>query len=152
MHEQKSAQSGFSLVELLVAILILAVGLLGLAELQITATRANSQSGAMLAASSFAQMVVEEIATMSSQHPMFADADNDSAPNDLEVSNATWPGSPVTVAGGGTYNITYDVITNFQGVTDLCQIIVRVISTQDLMSVGGNRQRSVTATTIKRST
>jgi type IV pilus assembly protein PilV len=44
MKREKSGQAGFSLIELLVAIVILAVGLLGLAELQVTAIRANSHS------------------------------------------------------------------------------------------------------------
>ena len=154
MYKQRSAQSGFSLVELLIAILILAIGLLGLAELQITATKANSQSETLLAASAIAQQVIEEIAVMDAGDAMFDDADHVGATDDLEVNNAPWPGapaSPVTVLGGGAYNINYDVVTNFQGVTDLCQVVVRVTSTTSLMNVGANRVRSVTATTIKRS-
>lgn len=54
-------QAGFSMVEMLVAILILAVGLLGLAELQITAMKTNSKSGSIVASSTVAQMAVEEI-------------------------------------------------------------------------------------------
>ena len=142
MHEQKSAQSGFSLVELLIAILILAVGLLGLAELQITATKANSHSDTMLAASSLAQQVIEEIMAMDSGDALFNAAAN----------NVPWDGSPVTVAGAGTYNIEYDVVPNYLGVTNLTQIVVQVSSAQEVMNVSGNRVRTVTASTIKRST
>lgn len=56
-----SKQSGFSMVEMLVAIVILAFGLLGLAELQITAMKTNSKSGSIVAASTVAQMAMEEI-------------------------------------------------------------------------------------------
>jgi type IV pilus modification protein PilV len=146
MNEQKSAQSGFSLVELLIAIIILAVGLLGLAELQITATKANSQSDTILVASSLAQRVIEEISAMDSGDSLF----------DVAVSNATWSSdtwtSPVTLKGAGTYNIEYDVVLNYQGVTNLTQIVVTVSSAQAVMNVGGNRVRTVTASTIKRST
>ncbi len=153
MMERQSAQSGFSLVELLIAIVILAVGLLGLAELQITATKVNAQSESILAASSIAQEVIEEIAALDSDDAMFdvpvANANTD---NFLSVNDAAWDPSSVTIAGAGTYNITYDVITRFHGVTDLCQVIVTVSSDSVVMSVLGNRTRTVTATTIKRAT
>jgi prepilin-type N-terminal cleavage/methylation domain-containing protein len=142
MYDQKSAQSGFSLIELLVAIMILAVGLLGLAELQITATKANSQSDTILAASTLAQEVIEDISAMDSNDPMF----------DTAVTNAVWDTSPVMIEGGGTYDIEYDVVLNYEGITSLCQIVVRVSSNQALMAVGGNRVRSVTASTVKRAT
>jgi prepilin-type N-terminal cleavage/methylation domain-containing protein len=61
MHDCRSKQAGFSMIEMLVAVVILAVGLLGLAELQITAMRTNSKSGSIVAASTVAQMATEEI-------------------------------------------------------------------------------------------
>ena len=61
MYDCRSKQAGFSMIEMLVAIVILAVGLLGLAELQITAMRTNSKSGSIVAASTVAQMATEEI-------------------------------------------------------------------------------------------
>jgi len=142
MKREKSGQAGFSLIELLVAVVILAVGLLGLAELQVTAIRANSQSETMLAAATIAQGVIEEIAAMSSDDVIF----------NADVNGATWTGSPITVEGGGTYDITYDVQTTYQGVTNLCLITVRVVSTGNLMQVGGNRERRAVVTTIKLAT
>ena len=44
MLASENSQSGFSLVELLVAIVVLAICMLGLAQLQITAMRTNSKS------------------------------------------------------------------------------------------------------------
>lgn len=142
MKREKSGQAGFSLIELLVAVVILAVGLLGLAELQVTAIRANSQSETMLAAATIAQGVIEEIAAMSSDDVIF----------NADVNGATWTGSPITVEGGGIYDITYDVQTTYQGVTNLCLITVRVVSTGNLMQVGGNRERRAVVTTIKLAT
>lgn len=61
MHDCRSKQAGFSMIEMLVAIVILAVGLLGLAQLQITAMGTNSKSGSIVAATTVAQMATEEI-------------------------------------------------------------------------------------------
>lgn len=43
--EPRRAAAGFTLVEVLVALFVLAVGLLGLASLQLNASRGNAQSG-----------------------------------------------------------------------------------------------------------
>lgn len=145
MKRENSGQAGFSLIELLVAIVILAVGLLGLAELQVTAIRANSQSETMLAAATIAQGVIEEIASMSRNDPMFS---TNAIGEDWERSDSPYS-TPVTVEGGGTYDITYDVETNYEGVENLSFITVRVVSTGNLMQVGGNRQRRAVVSTIK---
>jgi type IV pilus assembly protein PilV len=140
MPASENAQSGFTLVELLVAVLILAVGLLGLAELQITAMKTNSQSATSTAAAALAQKVVEEIAAMSGEDPMFAGP-----------GSGTW--GTVTVEGGGTYNITYDV-TQVQAsgvdVTNVRRVEITVTSTSDLMHVLGNQTRQAKAFTLKR--
>ncbi|MDX9708472.1 MAG: type IV pilus modification protein PilV [Trichloromonas sp.] len=145
MKRENSGQAGFSLIELLVAIVILAIGLLGLAELQVTAIRANSQSETMLAAATIAQGVIEEIAAMSRNDPMFSD---NTAGEKWERSDSPYF-TPVTVEGGGSYDITYDVETNYEGVENLSFITVRVVSTGNLMQVGGNRARRAVVTTIK---
>lgn len=142
MEIERSAQAGFSLVELLVAMVILAVGLLGLAELQVTAVKVNSQSETMLAAATIAQGVIEEIVAMDSDDPIF----------NANIAGATWTSSPVTVVGGGTYAITYDMTTTYQGVTNLCLITVTVESTTDLMHVGGHRKQRAVVATIKLAT
>ena len=141
MRQSKSAQAGFSLVELLVAVVILAVGLLGLAELQVTAMRANSQSESMVAASALAQELLEEIAAMDPANPTL----------DAIINNATWAGSPFTLAGGGTYDVTYSVALNHEGVTNLCLVTVTVRSQNEVMSILGKRRETVVMTTLKRS-
>ena len=57
----KNSQSGFSMVEMLVAIVVLAVGLLGLAGLQLTAIKTNAHSHGLMAASSVAQLFLEDV-------------------------------------------------------------------------------------------
>ena len=142
MLGSKNLQSGFSLIELLVAVVILAVGLLGLAQLQITAIKANSQSITSTAAIALAQEVVERIAALPADDAMFTPG-----------TNVTWGGSPITVAGAGTYNITYDVIqveADSVAIPNLFRIDVTVSSTTDVMHVLGNQQRVVNASTLKR--
>lgn len=140
MRYPKASEAGFSLVELLVAILILAVGLLGLAELQITTMKANAQSDTLMAANHLAQKIIEEVSM----------ADSDDARFTSASVGTTWTGSPYAVAGAGNYNVTYDVAINHGGVPGLSQITVHVASAGSVMNVLGNRQRLVNMATLKR--
>ena len=143
MPVSKKAQAGFTLIELLAAVLILAIGLLGLAQLQVTAIKANSQSATSTAAAAIAQKVVEEVAALPADHSMF----------DAASSGNTWPGSPIAVEGGGTYNVTYDVVqvqADGNDVTNLFRVDITVSSTGEVMHVLGNQTRLVEVSTLKR--
>lgn len=148
MRQRKRSQAGFSLVELLVAIVIMAIGLLGLAELQITAMKTNSKSEGMLAATSLAQEIIEQVTAMNESDPLFDASTND------QVWPGGSPGQPAgtfVLAGAGAYNVTYDVLINYQGVTNLCLVRVDVVpENEPLLDVFG--RRAVTMTTLKRST
>ena len=137
MPVSRNYQSGFSMVEMLVAILILMVGLLGLAQLQLTAIKANAQSATSTAATAIAQRAVEEITAMDQDDVMF-NADG----------TGTFPS--VTVAGAGTYSVNWTVVSPFESVTNLCKVTIVVASTSEVMSVTGNKIRTVTISTLKR--
>ena len=137
----KNAQSGFSLVELLVAVVILAVGLLGLMELQVTALRANNKGEGILTAASLAQEVIEQITALDGSDDMFHDP----------TGNYLWGGSgEVTAADGSSFQVTYDLETNYQGVTDLCRIRVNVVPL-NVVKRGVFTRSGVSMTTLKRS-
>lgn len=140
----KNTQSGFSLVELLVAVVILAVGLLGLMELQVTAMRANNKGEGILTAASLAQEVIEQITATDGGHAMFDDPTGDDYP---------WPfggSGEVTAADGSSFQVTYDLETDYQGVTDLCRIRVNVVPL-NVVKRGVFTRSGVTMTTLKRS-
>lgn len=55
---------GFTLIEMMVAIILIGVGLMGLAALSSTVTRANVQSSALTSASALAQEKIEGFRSM----------------------------------------------------------------------------------------
>lgn len=147
MSVPKKSQAGFTMIELLVAVVILAIGLLGLVQLQVTALKANSQGMTSTAATALAQKVVEEIAALPADDAMF------NGPS----SGNTWSVTPIMVDGGGTYEIIYDVDEVFADpddagtqVSNLYKITITVTSTTKVASLLGNQERQVVATTFKR--
>ncbi len=60
---RRAHRRGFTLVEMMVAILLIGVGLMGLAALSSTVTRANVQSASLTTASSLAQERMERFRT-----------------------------------------------------------------------------------------
>jgi type IV pilus assembly protein PilV len=113
-----SNSQGFTLLELLVAMTIFAIGLLSVASMQITALRENANSQGRTVAVSIAAGVLEEIQNW--------------APNDPRLQNVvgmdwTFPGGDtLQLAGGGTFRATYDVARNYNGVMNIIRIQVNV--------------------------
>lgn len=61
MHPTRTQQSGLGMIEILVALLILSVGLLGLAAMQVTATKMTTQSQQKTQAILLAQDMIERV-------------------------------------------------------------------------------------------
>lgn len=149
MNRTLRSQAGFSLVELLVAIMILAVALLGLAELQISAMKQNAKSEQIMAAISLGQMIVEDVANRGTDDPLFRNDRTGANWSLLTPMPATAPVYEITVPGAGAFRITYDTVTEYQGVDNLCLFRVHIRSPNRLIGLG-SLTSPVTMTTIKR--
>lgn len=101
------SQEGFSLVELLVALTIFAVGLLGIAGLQMKAINFNNGSNTRTALASVGQGILEEILAFDSDDPRLAAAGT--AVWDLDTGSAA---TTLALPGSGTYSATWTVAVN----------------------------------------
>lgn len=140
MSVVNSKQAGFTLVELLVAVVILAIGLLGLAQLQVSAIKTNSHSHGLMAASNVAQLFLEDVTSWS---------EDDARLNVDGTGNTDWNGGTVSVPGSGTFNVTYDVDADHQGVIGVSKVTVHVANAQ-IGTVLGRGLKTVTMNTLKR--
>ena len=84
-------QKGFTLIEVMIAMLILSLGILGVLKMQVTAVKGNSFSIGLTEAATFAQNKVEELAALVYDDVDLNDDDND-------VNNGT--GQDTTADGG----------------------------------------------------
>lgn len=115
--EAKGGQQGYTLVEVLIAMTIFAVGLLSLAGMQVTAIQTNSTANTSTAATALAQGIMEQILTWQQSDPRLS-ADT-SAAVDWDFG-----GGQTTrfINGAGSYRATYSVdadapVTNVSTVT-----------------------------------
>lgn len=127
-------QKGFTLVELLVAILLLTVGIFAVIAMQTTSMNANSIAMRLSVASSLAQEALEDILSRPADTPDF----RTSSIYDYDLDPTT-DGKSITLQGGGTYSATYETIVGQaagvpQGIT---QIIVTVTGGGRTVSVSG---------------
>ena len=110
-------QNGFSLIEVLVAVTIFAVGLLALAKLQIVSIRGNSSARGVTEASVVAQSKFEELKLLPVSDPALADTD-DTGTTGFGVAGLSDTGAnadhseKVTVISGRTYSLDWNVAEN----------------------------------------
>ncbi len=107
----KLNKKGFSLIELLVALSILAIGLLGIIPLAITTIRLNTYQNQMLNAKYLAERQAEFLRSISIDSPDLA---NDNDNNDLD--NTINPDHIITrTMDGITYRIMWNVAEDSSG-------------------------------------
>ena len=109
---------GFTLLEVMIALVILSIGLLGLAGLQIVATRSNSFSNQMTVGITLAQDKLEELRNLS-----YDDAQlNDPQPgNDSVNGNYQDGNNPIRALGDMGFNrswtVSEDATNNLKTIT-----------------------------------
>lgn len=130
-------EAGFSLAELLVAITILAVGLLSVAGMQLVAIKTNMFSSGISAGSALASGVLEEFMARDSGDVILRTAVPVAAPATL------WTGR--VVEGAGVFSATYAVEVDAP-VVNISRITVTVTGGRDL----SNNEKSVVMRGLKR--
>lgn len=134
MKRLSGNESGFTMVEMLIAILLMTVGLLAVLTMQDVALNANSISMRLTVATSLAQEALEDILSWQSNDPKITT-------NNTNVVYMWPPNSSATsisVPGAGSYSATYTTTVGpASGVPDG---ITRV----DVTVTGGGRSIKVT--------
>lgn len=112
-------ETGSSLVELLVAVTVFAIGLLAVAGMQLTALRGNASAQQASVASGLAEGVLEEIRAWPDDHPQLA----------VDAVDQEWlfddSSSPKNLQGGGNFRALYAIDVDY-GRPKLTRVEVRV--------------------------
>jgi type IV pilus assembly protein PilV len=108
MRDVAMNQKGFSLIELLIAMSILAIGLLALAQMQITSIRGNAYSSTTTDATTVAQDRLEQLIGLTYS----------SLTTDTDLAAGNHPAGTQTIGGtqtvqGITYTITWSITDDF---------------------------------------
>ena len=141
----KGNESGFTLTEVLVAMTILAVGLLAIAGMQVTAMRGNTTANVSTANTAVVAGIMEKILALGAGNDLVAG----------NITNAVWdfepdPGVTQTTAildGSGSYSAIYSVVPDYDSGSGSINNVSRIEVT--VTQVSGS-QKSVTLTAFKR--
>lgn len=119
-------QKGFTLIELMVTLVVLSIGLLAIAFMQITAIHGNSFSNKMMGANQLGARYIEEINLMNYSKVVDNDSDGESGLSDNTAATADLSDLNVAVGGvGTTYDVFWNVATNLPGInTKTIRVIV----------------------------
>jgi type IV pilus assembly protein PilV len=103
-------QTGFSLIEVLIGSIFLAIGLLAVGGLQITSIRGNSFSGNLMQATYAAQDGLEFLRSISLDHASLTEGDHDDS--DVTVSGIVFNRSYSIIPNDNLRTINYTVTWN----------------------------------------
>lgn len=130
-------EGGFSLVEVLVAVTIFAIGLLATAGMQLTALQSNAGAYKMTTINSVAAGILEEILTWEPDDPRLIDEAGNPHAWDFDPGVAV--DTTLTAIGAGIFTAEYDVQRNVP-IGSVSTITLTVSSPGSLSSWGGNQR------------
>jgi type IV pilus assembly protein PilV len=110
MRRKGINNTGFTLIEVLIGIVILAIGLLGIAGLQVSATRGNFFSNYITQATYSAQAGLEFLENMGLSSPQLQPGNHNDTP--LKINDMTFNRSYAIAINGSGRTITYTVTWN----------------------------------------
>ena len=82
MKRISTYEQGFTLIEILIAITVFAIGILAVGKMQITAIQGNSRANQLTEAVTLAQSKIEELISLNYNDPLLADGDLDGTNQD----------------------------------------------------------------------
>jgi type IV pilus modification protein PilV len=105
---------GFTLLELLIAIFLLAIGLLAAATMQGIAMNSNTYANRISVGTMVGQQVAEELTSLIITNPLLtADSLTDVTYNRMfDPATGTSTASTVSIQGAGTFSAAYTIKTN----------------------------------------
>jgi type IV pilus assembly protein PilV len=130
---------GFTLIEVMVALTLLAIGLLALAGMQVTAIRTNASASEVTARVALAEGIMEEILSLDGSNPIFCSDTSELALDELPI----WGDGDVEITGAGIFRNFYRVTVD-DPVPNVATVEVTVRNT-----VGRSLQSPVRVTAIK---
>lgn len=113
---KRTGKNGFTLMELLIAVSLLAIGLLAVASMQTVAMNANMVSNRLTVATTLAQQVAEDVLSWNVFDPKLNTAipmPAPTSPNYTFINPSTGVASTqITIPGAGTYSARYSTAPN----------------------------------------
>ena len=131
------SEAGFSLIEVLVALTIFAVGLLATASMQITALQSNAGAHKITTINAVASGIMEEILTWEPGDSRLEDVAGNPHAWDFDPTSTVNP--ILTVRGGGSFTAEY-VVAPDTPINSVSTITIRVTSTGGITSWGGQEK------------
>lgn len=77
-------EKGFTIIEILIAMAIFAIGILGVAKMQMTATSGNTSSRGVTESANIGQQQIERLLSLAYDDPLVADTDGDGTGQDAD--------------------------------------------------------------------
>lgn len=139
-------QSGFSLVELLIAIALFSIGIMAVASMQEIAIRQNSHANSIAAASAIAQEVMENVQSWPVSDSRFPATGSVTAT--YSQLGSSGGGTSIMIPGGGTFTASYTLTANAQlngvgaSISDFIRIDVAVTNGRITYNLTGYKSRS----------